>query len=447
MKKTLLKVLLTISFLPSISFAQSSSYLNFGMKELSLSAGIDYQSYYNSGVSTSSFSLGLNANERAFKLSSFAVLQNREGLKENLNFTWSIQEAYYQLGLKNGDQIKLGRAFFNESEHGELELSGFWNNSWDFRKDDPLQEGLIGAFFEKEINKNFSFKAFASVIAVPKITEHYGFDDEGGLVATTPWFAPPPDRINYSGENYSVNYFLDDIDYIDLAVQPQFGLTTKIVDESMTYNFLYLYAPSKELDLGLSFLVNAATPEVPIDLTISPERAYMHKLGFEGVKKWSESSRTTLSVSAQIRQNELPLEENLSWIGVDDGVYSFLAHQFKVLNAKAKIFATLSTLSMDSNGELDSILRDSLSINYRFSNGVGGQLSRSFGSKFNLNLLSYYDAKNEGALFRLSMQTRRRRLNAEVGVSFIEALNASTTGFYKDYRENDQIYTRFSYVF
>ncbi len=430
-----------------IVFAQSTELIDSNKTGLSMSLGIDHQSYYNSGVTTSGLGFNFNYTSSQFEFKSFGVLQKQEGLESDFNLAFSVPELFYKIRVLNNSDLKLGRVLFDASkEHRDLELSGFWNNSWDYRKDDPIQEGLFGLFLERK-RKNYDLQVFASFISVPKLVQHYDFNNEGGVENTTPWFALPPERITYSGNQYDVKYILEDLDYAALILKPQVGLSTRFNLGDYSTRLSYLYSTSREVDLGLSFLVDASTPSTPIELSIRPETVYFHKANLELTRAWGLSSKTTLSVATQVRQNDLPNEENFSWIGQDSGAYGFLAHEMKLLGFDAKAFLTLSSLSMSSTGELDNVLEDSLSVNYRFSNGTGLSLKKRLNSKLNLNMLGYVDAKHEGALGRLSISAINKVFSAELGLSFIEAFSGNSTGFYKDFRENDQIFTRVSYVF
>ena len=110
-------------------------------------------------------------------------------------------------------------------------------------------------------------------------------------------------------------------------------------------------------------------------------------------------------------------------------------------------FTENTKITSDANGELGPVLLDSLSSPFRYNRGLGLNFDVQLSGKSFVSLYGYQDFLAEGVLGSLSYNLQYNKLNLRAGISFVEALSSESTGFYRDFRENDSFHVGASYVF
>lgn len=416
------------------------------------STGLLHLNHYNGEFQQTFYSLNLNLQKKlgkktSYNIDAFGLLKVQgEGAS-----SYSVRELYYNRKVSSKFNYSIGRKIENWSNLERYMPTGSWNNSWDFNKAQPLEEGLFGAFGSYKLSKRSSLTFFASPISAPKLTSHHAFNDDGSIEVNTPWFKAPPATVDYEGVSYSTKYSLD-LDIPSIALNPQAGFIYDLKGERSFLKTSYMYAPSKELDLGIDFSLNASEEDIPIDITVEPEASYMHRLSVDVGHQWSKSSQTIVNVNLTERAEALSVdpENKKSYVGLDPGFMYQLFHSTFFFKKKLKttfhLVENTRTESV-SSGELDSFLLDSLSVPFRYRRGVGADLSFKLGKNSSFSAYTYYDVKSKGVMGDFKVETSLKRISLAAGLNFVEALNSESTGFYKDFRENDSIYVRASYVF
>lgn len=431
---------------------------DFSLKSLNkqdsqVSMGILHSNTYHSSFDQTFYSLEGRLNTKLGSKGSLVAegfgLLKLQG--EGSSF-YSLKEFYYKRDVNSKVSYSVGRKINEWSTLNDYLPTGFWNNAWDFNKAAPKEEGLFGAFVDFKISKNSQIHFFASPISVPKFTEHYQFNENGGVDATTTWFVAPPSEVDYQGATYDTKYDLD-LNIADVVLNPQVGfIYDLLIGERSFLKTSYLYAPSKDVDMSIDFALNAAEEDTPVDITVDPSVGYLHKMGLEMGFKWSEGSQTTFSVNHRERVNSLDVDPSgqRSVVGLSSGSVYQIAHDFSLFKKRLKVqvhaLENTNTKNL-SSGELDEFLLDSLSVPFRFRRGGGLKASYSLTSSLSLGTYAFYDVQNEGVLGDLKIKYNTRKLSFVAGVNFVEALSAESKEFYKDFRQNDSYHIGVSHVF
>lgn len=385
--------------------------------------------------------------KNGFVLDAFGLLKVQgEGAS-----SYSLRELYYTGNLFSKIQYSIGRKITKWSHLESYLPTGFWNNSWDFNKSMPVEEGLFGGFIDLKISKRSKLKLFASPISVPKMTLHYKFNDDGSVGAHTPWFSPPPEEVEYQGGVFVTRYSLN-LDIPALVLQPQIGGTYDWGGHKIFMKVSYLYGPSKDVDMAIDFGVKVVDEDLPVEIEVTPSATYVHKGSFELGRAWTKNIKTVVSLSYKARAEGLfsDTTNRRSYIGFTSGAVYQIAHEMTFFKERFKTvvhFVENTEIQNVSNGELDEFLLDFLSVPFRYRRGGGLKFNCQITSKLQGKFYGYYDVKSKGVMGDVKLSTKWNKVSLTAGLNFIEALNADSQGFYKDFRKNDSYYMGVSYVF
>ncbi|MGH1468201.1 MAG: hypothetical protein ACRBBP_04875 [Bdellovibrionales bacterium] len=425
---------------------------NSALNPLSIKTGALYLSHYHQNFNQTFYSLDVKVKKDLsygghFVFDGFGLLK----VEGDGASSYSLREMYYSNKYSSKLKYTVGRKIVNWSDLEDYLPAGFWNNAWDFNKAAPVKEGLFGAFVDYKLSKDSKVEFFVSPISIPKATSHYKFNDDGTVKAHTLWFTPPPETVNYEGDQYAARYFLD-VDIADLVLEPQIGGNFKWANDATFVSASYLYGPSKDIDMAIDFSLNATTPDTNVDVFVLPKRVNVHKGTLEFGRKWNKNSKTTMSGSYRQRVKGLSsdINDRESHIGTSSGGIYQIAHEqfFKDKSIHTMVHVIENTAIKNvASGELDEFLLTSLLVPFRYRRGIGGSFGYKIGSRLNAGLYGYYDTELKGVMGDFKLQMNFKRVNVALGYNFVEALGAETKEFYKDFRENDSYHMGVSYVF
>ena len=213
----------------------------------------------------------------------------------------------------------------------------------------------------------------------------------------------------------------------------------------------YLFGPSKDLDMGLDFILDSSDQTTPVEISVIPERYNIHRIGVDFGYKWSKESETGFSVNHRERANDISEELRESFIGLSSGSVFQLYHKEALMKGRVMVTAFLNEntqIQNQTNGELGDLLQEYLSVPFRFIRGGGFKLNSALSYSIDLFAMAYYDVESDGFFGRLKLESNYfKRLNAYIGVDIVEALSEESSGFYRDFRQNDFVYAGLSYVF
>jgi hypothetical protein len=441
----LVKSLYAVESRPArISFKKDLKVLK---KKYNIDTGFTHLNFFhNDSFSSSYFTVSPKISTKSFKLDSFAWFSANEGGNE----TFSVRELYYTTEFFSTN-LHIGRRIHEWTKEEDLKPTGFWNNAWDFNKSDPQLEGNIGLFIEKNFNSKNKLNVFISPLSLPKFVSHNEIRQQGDVVGNTPWSLTPPNQVDYSGLNLPVNYALDEIDYVDLISALQVGASYDYEGDTAFFKSSYLFGPSKDLDMGLDFILDSTDQSTPVEISILPQSYNVHRLGLDFGFKWSSQSVTGLSVNHRERERGLIDDPRQSFIGLSSGSVFQLYHKESLMKDKVRLTAFINEntqITNQSNGELGELLESYLSVPFRFVRGGGLKIESLLSDKAEIFVMAYYDVEQEGVLARLRIESNFiKRFKAQIGFDVVEALNDQAEGFYRDFRENDFIYGGVSYVF
>jgi len=402
--------------------------------------------FHNDLFSASYLTLAPSINLKNWKLeASTWFSEQTKGLQ-----TFSIREAYYKTSLK-GVKLFFGRRLHEWTKEELLKPTGLWSNSWDFNKSAPILEGSTGLFIEKSFNKKNKINFFVSALSIPKLVEHNEVLSDGSVVNSTPWATSPPQKVEYNGSSLPINYALDDINYIELVQAFQLGATYDYESDSSFFKVSYLFAPSKDLDLGLDFVLDSSTESTPVEITIDPVSYNIHRLALDFGFKWNKSSLTGFSFNHRQRADEIINDLRQSFIGLGSGSIFQVYHKESLFNNRLQLsafFTENTQINNITNGELGELLQSFLSASFRYVRGGGLGLDYNLTTALKVFSSLYYDIKSEGLLGSLKFESSfNKSFKAHVGLDLVEALSAQSTGFYRDFRRNDFVYGGLSYAF
>lgn len=428
-------------------------------KTTHVDTGLLHMNHYNADFDQSFYSVGLKTDRKllggSFKAEGFGLLQ----VEGDGSSTFSVKNLYYTNKMTRETSIDIGRKVADWSYDERFKPAAFWNNAWDYSKAFPELEGLFGAFVNFRPSKETKAFFFISPVSIPKWVSHYDFDDQGGINTKTPWFNLPPAQVTSAGTTYDTRYFLD-ADIAEIVLNPQVGFSLDYKSRAfeskksgLFSKLSYLYGPDRDVDLAINFKLRPSDPSVPVDLTITPEVSNVHRVGTELGYKWSAKSQTIVSANFKLRDKELSTDDidgEQSYIGLSSGGVFQVLHSQVMFRERVKMtthFTENTKISSDANGELGPILLDSLSSPFRYKRGLGVNFDVQVGNKSHVSVYGYQDFISEGILGSLAYNLQYKKLNLRAGISFVEALSSKSTGFYKDYRENDSYHVGASYVF
>lgn len=424
------------------------------LKQTQLDTGLLHMNHYNADFNQSFYSIGLNSDEKVlggrFKAEGFGLMQ----IEGDGSSTFSIKNLHYTKKIGSSTSIDVGRKIADWSYDERFKPAALWNNAWDYSKAFPELEGLFGAFINFKPSKTMTAFVFMSPLSIPKWVSHYDFDDVGGINSQTPWFNLPPAQVTSGGTTYDTRYFLD-ADIAEVVLNPQFGfsLDYKSQTTGLFSKASYLYGPDRELDLAINFKLRPTEASVPVDLTITPEVSNVHRVGTELGYKWSKKASTVVSANFKFRDSELStdvVDQEQSYIGLSSGGVFQILHSQILLKERVKMtahFTENTKIRSDANGELGPVLLDSLSSPFRYNRGLGLNFDVQVGARGFMSLYGYQDFISDGILGSLAYNLQYKKLNLRAGISVVEALSSESTGFYRDFRENDSYHIGASYVF
>lgn len=461
-KKLSIKSLILMAFLGAFysSFSHADEYsptlktlADYQKPTTTIDTGFLHFNHYNADFEQNFYSIGFNTKNKKmfrgkFNAEGFGLLQV-EGQGQT---AFSLKNIYYSQKINSNLSFDVGRKVSDWTYNEAYKPAGFWNNTWDYSKAFPKEEGLFGAYLNFKASKNAKGFFFVSPMSIPKWVSHYDFKKNGSIESLTPWFNLPPEEVVTGGNTFKTRYFLD-ADVPSLVLSPQVGFSLDLKHKLALFSKIsYLYGPDRDLDLSIDFALDASDDSTPVDITVVPKNSMVHRMGFELGKRWSKKSSTVLSANYKLRDSGLPLDQagKESHIGLSSGgVYQFL-HQtsfYKNLFNLGLHFTENTRMESDANGELGPILLDSLSSPFRYRRGYGVSVDMKVLKNSALSLYAYQDILSDGVLGSLSYNAQYKRLNLRAGLSLVEALSRESEGFYKDFRRNDSYHVGASYVF
>lgn len=415
--------------------------------------GFLHFNHYNTDFEQNFYSIGFTTKDKKI----FRGRLNAEGfgllqVEGQGRSAFSLKNIYFNQKLNNSLSFDLGRKVSDWSYNESYKPAGFWNNSWDYSKAFPKEEGLFGAYLNFKASKNAKGFFFISPLSIPKWVSHYDFKSNGSIEPLTPWFNLPPEEVTTGGNTFQTRYFLD-ADVPSLVLSPQLGFSLDLKHKKGLFSKIsYLYGPDRDLDLAIDFALDATDNSTPVDITVVPKNSMVHRMGFEFGKRWSKKSSTILSANYKLRASDLPSDETQreSHIGLSSGgVYQFL-HQtsfYKDVFNLGFHFTENTQIESQTNGELGAVLLDSLSSPFRYRRGYGMSLDMKVLKNSSLSLYGYQDILSDGVLGSVAYNIQYKKLNLRTGLSFVEALSRESEGFYRDFRRNDSYHVGASYVF
>lgn len=187
-------------------------------------------------------------------------------------------QVFYQYGTGRSYQFYFGRWRTKWSN-----LDDQWNLGitqgrflWDSSR--PETQGLTGVFFEMNpVDSLFHFTAFASGFFLPDQGASFTLVD-GALRSSNPWFFPPVQALSFGGNEFALNYRLQNPNLADILLRPSAGLKLEYNRDRSGFfsRGFFFHKPKNDLILPFEGTLNLASIEG--DVTVIPVVA-QHNVG------------------------------------------------------------------------------------------------------------------------------------------------------------------------
>jgi hypothetical protein len=310
----------------------------------------------------------------------FVTRKFSEGAKVTIGrrvMTWSAMDDYWQLG----DVQPLFR--------------------WDAAR--PEVQGITGVVVELKPTDYFQIDVFGSPLFIP--TQGPSFSaSEGKLTSGNPWFSPPVDNLNVSGQPYDLIFSVKTPDVSDIVFKPNWGISTTLKTPNEEFLVRAGYFSKQRNDLALPFEATLNLSNYTADVTVHPRTAE-HRLATLDL---AYKGQTWGFIVSGLRESDVKFDvEEPNWI------YPAFSDQYKVaamLNMQLSAFHTFEIGGLRTfdneiavQGLGTGFKLDIYSFRNQYDNTVDLRLSSVFaprphGFLFQTKLRYAYDYKVETSL-------------------------------------------------
>jgi hypothetical protein len=368
---------------------------------------------------------------------------------------YSIQEAIVEWRF-NDSRLALGRSTLDWSHTDETWGLGKINNRINFDYFDPGQEGLIGAFYDKQFKNGFNLSAFGSFVYVPEMNPALQVNDDGTIDCKNPWCTQPNSsaQIDDGGEETPIYYNVNYPEITDVIMRYSLGLKlghsaevvrSKNLNMKLTTNAFFLRKPENNISIAAEISVQPqndnrifvdATPQFyyhdvtggNIELDVKELNTKFYASAISIVPEQSPDNESPLIVYTPIKPRKLREDYVSGGAIYDNG--SFKSH--------IGYIARVSEYDRQN---------ETLAEYPRWNQAGHIALDLNITRKISVSLDYKYDMLTEDRLTMFNSSYRfGPNVVAAVGVNII-GTNPDEESFWSQYENNDSVYSSLKYTF
>lgn len=244
--------------------------------------------YFREGAASSLTNLNLRYQGSAERYGFFTEADLRDdfiGEEANHYFKPYTAVAGWQ---RRSVRLSLGRqklAWSSMDEHWRL---GLWQPRFTDDKITRETAGLIGAFFDIKQEK-WSFSLLATPASIPERGPNFVIE-EGKFLSKNPWFLPPTDRVELTGQEVPIRYRIERestaelIQYAGASAQFIYHPTNEA-----SVRVSHAYKPINQFLFGFPLVLNLTDPNYA-DVAVHPRRLYHQistlEFGINDLNRW-----------------------------------------------------------------------------------------------------------------------------------------------------------------
>ena len=389
------------------------------------------------------------------KASGYLVLPMSDGV----DFSAALPEAYLDLYYEPRKSLfSFGRKLHTWSELDSLWKLGLWQPLVRTDAANPVEQGLIGAFYELK-NKNFKAALMASPLFLPDQQPDYD-EESGQIVSANRWFRPPVSRLEIENNTSRVNYEVSEPDFSNIIDNTTVAGLLRIGQDAGGV-FLLASAsdkPMNQFHLTIDPAKGLGILDSTINVTIYPVVVRHQLYTFETGYKWSDGQVVLSTTTENIEDPRLP--EEWEQTELIDSRYSGAIYSQDLshwgLNRSS---LGLSYVVREKRTEGDSSTAiegdiDASTSRFNFEKLVGAQfkfnLIRKYKRELDTSFKYVYSIEDQGEWIQAGLQLREDRnwiWSLALDVFGVPENTPTKSSFISMFRGNDRISGSLTYVF
>jgi hypothetical protein len=393
------------------------------------------------------------------------IVQDAIGVQNE--FYVGVPELYIQpIQMDNGFALTVGRQKRMWSRLDEEFNLGVWQPQlrWDYLQ--PMQQGLIGIFFDFPLDNNFRLTLFTSPLYLPDQGPNYALDN-GQFTSNNRWFSPPQSRVQLFGDAGVTDatplfFQIDRPAEEKIIMNSSFGIGLAYQDSGSPFwiSLNWAYKPQNQLHLGVecSNCLNISGSS-EVTLIIHPEVVKDHvvtlETGFDAA-----DDKGYISLTGDF-PNESDFPDRYIESPLDSEAIAGAAYEHSIASViglpswlKASYMKVFDIQSRDKKGLVDSeAIHSSLDrYPYRELASVEWKMTafQKLKNRIDVKTRYSYSVPEKGGWLALAgdwcLGSMTWTLGADVIGSGVSD-DSANAGLFTKYRSNDRIYGGASYVF
>ncbi|MCB0420959.1 MAG: hypothetical protein KDD61_08180 [Bdellovibrionales bacterium] len=369
-----------------------------------------------------------------------------------------VNPRWAYIGCSIGDSVmELGRVPHNWSFSDQFWLQGYQTPRFMWDRSRPINQGLTGIYIHRSISDHWSVTGFLTPFYVPDFGTSVD-EEDGRIVSNNPWFRPPPKEMQLFGKTLPVRAKVNAPDAEDVVRHGGVGGQIRWMYRESYVQAGVLYKPMNQFLLSTPVHLQDSTY---VEIDITPTVRYHTVSWMEwGRDRWGvDKAFITLTLddpeSADVREGwilqdvkpatNLSLYYGRDWKGAGKEATHIYGAYYRLLGGVSKDIGEFA--SSTSYFESRYILRNAVRL------GVQQPIyGRWWNKDWQSDVAVTYDITLGGAMF-----------TSQVDLNWTENLKFSFIGdligiindngadeisnFFADYRTNDKIQLRMSYVY
>lgn len=369
-----------------------------------------------------------------------------------------INPIWAYFGCSVGQSVfEVGRVPHNWSFSDRFWKQGYINPRFMWDRSRPEVQGLTGVFAHRKVGPKIQVTGFVSPIFVPDLGASVD-EQDGRVVSDNPWFRPPPQQLELFGQVLPVRATVNAPDAKDIVSHGAVGAQLRWQEGDVEVLGGILYKPMNQLLMSTPVrLVNSS--EVEIEIT---PRVHYHTVSWieTGWDRWGvDKGHFSLTFDEPDR-----VEERQGWIYQDvksatnlslyygrdlkgqgrDATHVYGSY-YRLIGGVSKDIGEFA--SSASYFESRYILRNAIRL------GIHQPLyGRFLGKRWESDLSVTYDLTLGGAMLTSQVDLEWSRfLDLSIVADFFGLVSDDgkdeISNFFANYRSNDKIQLRMSYVY
>jgi len=354
-----------------------------------------------------------------------------------LGAMYSLSEIYYEKN-KSNSSYWFGRKILNWEKSEKHWNLGMLNPQVGFNLMDLNREGLVGLGVSKKI-KSCNVELTVSPLNIPQMNPIF-ITKKGKIIGKNEWSTNPPTKVIFNGVDTPIEYEVINPKISDIVGNLSYGGYVSCGKKTKFSSYAISKAEN-QIRLNANGALDALNDRVFVQA--KPFISKHNILGTSISHNWKKHHQAYMSYYRIIPQKEKIEAFEFESLKIEPVYtvesYGTLSYQYQ--NSRGKISGNYIH-TFEGRNPLDGIFTKkaywldaaNISIDYRLSERIKlkGSYTYDFSKK---DVLTSFDANIKF----------NKHFSSEVGAIFLDVPNDSS--FWANYKSNDSIYTKVSYIF